>query len=57
MKKNRNNEENKDRYQKPKLITIELAADEVLAVSCKNTDNTAAYTQGCTITPCYMEGS
>ena len=38
-------------YEKPKLRTIELAADEVLAVGCKTQSRTAS---GSASAPCWI---
>jgi len=45
----------KERYEKPELLVIELKAEEVLAVGCKNVgknnvgtaDNVCGFAQGC----------
>ena len=48
-------------YQKPKLRTIELVADEVLAVGCKVQNGVAGINNpkaSCALpTTCYSEGS
>jgi hypothetical protein len=46
-------EKSKQAYEKPKLITIELAADEILAVGCKTTPFAPGKAgQGCTNPTC-----
>jgi hypothetical protein len=52
----------KKSYRKPRLRTIELVADEVLAVGCKVQNGTSAVNnapkQSCALpTVCYGEGS
>jgi hypothetical protein len=45
----------KERYERPELLVIELKAEEVLAVGCKNVgknnvgtaDNVCGFAQGC----------
>jgi len=44
-------------YEKPGLRTIELVADEVLAVGCKNASVFAVGAPACTVTPCVSGGS
>lgn len=58
-----NNKKNPDKkpYQKPKLRTIELVADEVLAVGCKVQNGTTGFDNpksSCAFPrTCYGEGS
>lgn len=45
-------------YEKPKLQTIELLADEVLSVGCKLSVDTLAYGDNpCTLEICFSVGS
>ena len=58
MENNKNEENSKQPYEKPRLRTIELAAEEVLGVGCK----TAAGATGpaiptCSISMCVQLGS
>lgn len=50
----------KERYEKPELGVIELKAEEVLAVGCKNSPNTTNGTPpscGLILIPCVVNGS
>jgi len=47
----------KEKYEKPKLQVIELKADEVLAVGCKNAGMMAAGGATCTVNNCIAFGS
>jgi len=57
MKNPEDNE--KQTYEKPRLRTIELAAEEILAIGCKSTMNTApgSTTPPCMIRHCAGKGS
>ena len=44
-------------YEKPRLRTIELVAEEVLAVGCKNASIPAFGNPVCMVTPCTLDGS
>jgi hypothetical protein len=48
------NKEKKDSYEKPKLRTIELSAEEVLGVGCKTnrSDSKGIAGNGCTTGVC-----
>lgn len=54
-----NNKKGKNRrtYEKPRLRTIELAAEEVLAVGCKTQGSTAFALPVCHARPCASKGS
>jgi hypothetical protein len=48
------------KYVKPVLTVIDLAADEVLVVSCKSTNVSGMFADTCNgggLNPCYQEGS
>lgn len=47
----------KHQYQKPRLRTIELRADEVLAVGCKNVNGTNVGDKPCYANDCVQDGS
>jgi hypothetical protein len=57
MKTHEGNE--KQAYEKPRLRTIELAAEEILAIGCKSTMNNApgSSTPPCMIRHCSGKGS
>jgi len=57
MDSNRMNEESKRPYEKPALRVIELAADEVLAVGCKNNTAPARLGVTCLANRCAGSGS
>lgn len=44
-------------YQKPELKTIELVADEVLGIGCKNDSSSAPTGFTCTSNNCQITGS
>jgi hypothetical protein len=47
----------KEVYEKPRLRSIELAAEEVLAVGCKTTNQSAVGKPTCNSRPCSQRGS
>jgi hypothetical protein len=57
MNDNKNIDKTKKVYQKPRLRTIELAADEVLAAGCKNISNVAPAPPHCMSGGCSKNGS
>lgn len=50
------NKEQKRTYEKPKLLTIELTLNEVLAVGCKS-DAGGGAVGACELTGCVLDGS
>ena len=58
MQTDQKKEKEKRVYEKPRLRTIELAAEEVLGVGCKMTSGgTAPSITPCTAGPCVSLGS
>lgn len=60
MKSRENREKTKKTYKKPRLRTIELVAEEVLAIGCKQVTSGTAVggPPSCTIpTQCFQAGS
>ena len=60
MSDHNDNKSGKKPYNKPLLRTIELVADEVLAVGCKATGGTQAFGNKSTCkspTTCFADGS
>jgi hypothetical protein len=59
MKSDKDKEKAKQTYQKPKLRTIELAAEEVLAVGCKLVSGGSNFGSPttCNVPSCSVEGS
>lgn len=58
MQPDETKEKKKQTYEKPRLRTIELAAEEVLGVGCKLASSGFAFDQTpCTPGPCSAEGS
>lgn len=57
MKIDNKKEKSKQAYEKPMLRTIELAAEEVLAVGCKTTSSPAFGSFPCAARPCSAAGS
>jgi hypothetical protein len=58
MKREMKKEGDKKKYVKPKLTTIELAADEVLSIGCKLLlGGTAAGAIPCPANNCNQDGS
>ena len=44
-------------YEKPRLRTIELAAEEILATGCKTATQVDTGNMGCDTTPCFDLGT
>jgi hypothetical protein len=59
MKPEQEKEKNKRSYEKPMLRVIELAAEEVLAIGCKQATGATAFGNavGCIANPCAAQGS
>lgn len=57
MKDEGNIEDTKKAYEKPRLRSIELAAEEVLAVGCKKAGSAAVGRPTCNGRPCSVRGS
>jgi hypothetical protein len=59
MKPEQKQEKSKRPYEKPMLRVIELSAEEVLAVGCKQATGASAFGNavGCIATPCAAQGS
>ena len=56
MKDNENEIKSKQPYEKPKLRTIELAAEEVMGVGCKTVTSPGPITF-CNLGTCFTVGS
>jgi hypothetical protein len=54
-----NKKVNKEKYEKPALKSIQLKADEVLAIGCKSTFSSGPELAGCgqATAPCSASGS
>ena len=57
MKKKEEKKNPAPSYEKPKLRTIELAAEEVLGAGCKNTIEPGPAAEFCVMTMCLAEAS
>ncbi len=57
MKKKEEKNDLSQSYEKPKLRTIELAAEEVLGTGCKNSIEPGPAEEFCVITMCMAEAS
>jgi hypothetical protein len=57
MKSEKGEDQEKQAYERPRLRTIELAADEVLAIGCKTATTPAPLGPNCPATNCTGIGS
>lgn len=59
MKLEQDKDKDKQSYEKPRIRTIELAAEEVLGIGCKSSAGTANPMNpiGCIAVPCASSGS